>query len=136
MNMLVPKKLLMAPWFPSNLDSWFNDDLISSNNDNGLSISEDDKNVYVKAAVPGMDSKDIEVTYDKGVLTIRGEMSEKEEKKKVIRQSRQSYFYQLTVPGEIDDKSEPEAKCKNGMMTVTFAKSPKTQPKKIAIKSE
>lgn len=134
--MLVPKKLLMAPWFPSNLDSWFNDDLISSNNDNGLSISEDDKNVYVKAAVPGMDSKDIEVTYDKGVLTIRGEMSEKEEKKKVIRQSRQSYFYQLTVPGEIDDKSEPEAKCKNGMMTVTFAKSPKTQPKKIAIKSE
>lgn len=134
--MLVPKKLLMAPWFPSNLDSWWNDDLISSNNDNGLSISEDEKNVYIKAAVPGMDAKDIEVTYDKGVLTIRGEMSEKEEKKKVIRQSRQSYFYQLTVPGEINDKSEPEAKCKNGMMTVTFTKSPKTQPKKIAIKSE
>ena len=134
--MLVPKKLLMAPWFPSNLDSWWNDDLISSNNDNGLSISEDDKNVYVKAAVPGVETKDIEITFNKGILSIRAESSEKEEKKKMIRQSRQSYVYQLTVPGDIDEKVEPEAKCKNGMMTVTFAKSPKTQPKKIAIKSE
>lgn len=136
MNMLMPKKLIMAPWFPSSLDSWFNDDLISSNNDNGLSIKEDDKNVYVKAAVPGIEAKDIEITYNKGILTIKGETSEKEEKKKVIRQSRQSYFYQVNVPGDVDDKAEPSATCKNGMMTVTFAKSPKTQPKKIAIKSE
>lgn len=136
MNMLVPKKLLMTPWFPSSLDSLWNDDLIASNNDNGLSISEDDKNVYVKAAVPGIDVKDIDLTYSKGILTIKGETSEKEEKKKIIRQSRQSFYYQLTVPGDIEDKAEPEAKCKNGMMTVTFAKSPKIQPKKIAIKSE
>ncbi|MDD2224828.1 MAG: Hsp20/alpha crystallin family protein [Candidatus Shapirobacteria bacterium] len=134
--MLVPKKLLMTPWFPSDLDSWWNDDLITSNNDNGLSISEDEKGVYVKAAVPGIDPKDIDITYNKGILTIKGEMIEKEEKKKIIRQSRQSFYYQLTVPGDIDDKAEPEAKCKNGMMTVTFAKSPKVQPKKITIKAE
>jgi len=134
--MLVPKKLLMAPWFPSELDSWWNDDLISSNNDSGLSISEDEKSVYVKAAVPGIDLKDIDLTYNKGILTIKGETSEKEEKKKIIRQSRQSFYYQLTVPGDIDDKAEPEAKCKNGMMTVVFTKSPKVQPKKISIKAE
>jgi len=134
MNMLVPKKLLMAPWFPSDLDSWWNDDLITSNNNNGLSISEDEKNVYVKAAVPGVDPKDIDLTYSKGVLTIKGETSEKEEKKKIIRQSRQSFYYQLTVPGDVDDKAEPEAKCKNGMMTIVFAKSPKLLPKKINIK--
>lgn len=136
MNMLVPKKLLMAPWFPSDLDSWWNNDLITSNNDSGLSISEDDKNVYVKAAVPGIDAKDIEITFNKGLLSIRAESTEKEEKKKVIRQSRQSFVYQLTVPGDIDNNTEPEAKCKNGMMTVIFAKSPKVQPKKIAIKAE
>jgi len=136
MNTLVPKKLLMAPWLSSGLDSWWNDDLISSNNDNGLSISEDDKNVYVKAAVPGIETKDIEITYNKGILTIKAESSEKEEKKKMIRQSRQSYFYQLTVPGDVDEKAEPIAKCKNGMMTIAFVKEPKSQPKKIAIKSE
>ena len=76
--MLVPKKLLMTPWFPSSLDSLWNDDLIASNNDNGLSISEDDKNVYVKAAVPGIDPKDIDLAYSKGILTIKGETSEKE----------------------------------------------------------
>jgi len=57
-------------------------------------------------------------------------------KKKIIRQSRQSFYYQLTVSGDVDDKVEPEAKCKNGMMTVTFAKSQKVQPKKITIKAE
>lgn len=136
MNTLIPKKLLMAPWFPSNLEPWWDEDLITSNNDNGLEISEDDKKVYVKAAVPGIEAKDIEITYNKGILSIRAESSEKVEKKKVIRQSRQSYVYQLTVPGDIDEKVEPEAKCKNGMMTVTFIKSAKVQPKKIAIKSE
>jgi len=136
MNTIVPKGLLMSPWFSSDVDSWWNDELMTSNNNNGLSISEDDKSVYVQAAVPGVDPKDVEITFDKGVLLIRAESSEKEEKKKIIKQSRESFVYQLTVPGDIDMNVEPEAKCKNGMMTVKFAKSPKSQPKKITIKSE
>ena len=136
MNMLIPKKLLMSPWFDNEPDSWWNDDLITSNNNGGLSISEDEKNVYVEAAVPGIDPKDVEITFDKGVLSIRAEVSEKEEKKKMIRQSRRSFVYQVAVPGDIDYGVDPEAKCKNGMMTISFAKSPKTQPKKIAVKAE
>ncbi len=135
MNTLIPKKLLMSPWFDRNPDWWFDGDIITSNN-NGLAIAEDEKNVYVEAAVPGIDPKDIELTFEKGVLLIRAETNEKEEKKKMIRQSRKSFVYQVSVPGDIDYNAEPEAKCKNGMMTVVFAKSPKSQPKKIAIKAE
>ena len=135
MNTLVPKSFL-SPWFSSDLDSWWKDDLVTSNNNNGLAISEDEKNIYVQAAVPGIDPKEVEITFDKGVLLIRAESNEKEEKKKVIRQSRRSFVYQLTVPGDIDYNVEPEAKCKNGMMTVTFVKSAKSQPKRINIKAE
>ena len=99
-------------------------------------MSEDEKNVYVEAAVPGIDPKEVEITFDKGILSIRAEVSEKEEKKKMIRQSRRSFVYQVAVPGDIDYGVDPEAKCKNGMMTISFAKSPKTQPKKIAVKAE
>lgn len=136
MNTLIPKRSLMSPWFGNDLDQWFDDDFITSNNNNGLSVSEDEKNVYIEAAVPGIDPKDIELTFEKGVLLIRAESSQKEEKKKMIRQSRKSFVYQINVPGDIDFNNEPEAKCKNGMMTVKFAKSPKSQPKKISIKAE
>ena len=136
MNTLIPKRLLMSPWLDRDIDQWFDDDILTSNNNNGLSIAEDEKNVYVEAAVPGVDPKDIELTFEKGVLLIRAEAQEKEEKKKMIRQSRKSFVYQVSVPGDIDYNAEPEAKCKNGMMTVKFSKSPKSQPKKIAIKAE
>src|SRR5574344_1899907 len=110
MNMLIPKRLLMSPWFDNEPDSWWNDDLITSNNNGGLSISEDEKKVYVEAAVPGIEPKEVEITFDKGVLSIRAEQIEKEEKKKMIRQSRRSFVYQVAVPGDIDYGVEPEAK--------------------------
>jgi len=102
----------------------------------GLSVSEDEKNIYVEAALPGIDPKDIEVTFDKGILWIKGEAKEEEKKKKYYRKASRSFSYRVAVPGEIDEKVEPEAKCKNGVMTVTFAKSPKTQPKRITVKTE
>ena len=80
MNTLIPKRLLMSPWFDRDIDQWFDDDIITSNNNNGLSIAEDEKNVFVEAAVPGIDPKDIELTFEKGVLLIRAEAQEKEEK--------------------------------------------------------
>jgi len=102
---------------------------------NGLSVSEDSKNVYVEAAVPGIDPKNVDVTFEKGVLWIKGEMKEEErEGKKYYRKASSDFSYRVTVPGEVDWNEEPVATYKNGMMKVIFAKSPKTQPKKIAVK--
>ena len=102
----------------------------------GLSISEDDKKIYVEATVPGLDPKDVDVTFEKGFLWIKGEAKDEEEGKKFYRKRQQSFSYRVAVPGEIDQNIEPTASCKNGVMTVTFAKSPKMQPKKISVKSE
>ncbi len=100
----------------------------------GLSISEDDKHVYVAAAMPGVDPKDVEITFDKGVLWVKGETREEEKAKKFYRKASSAFSYRVMVPGDIDDKTEPEATNKHGVVTVVFVKKPQAQPKKITIK--
>lgn len=120
-------------------DRWlnlFND--AGSNLSSGLSVSEDDKHVYVEAAVPGVNPDNVEVTYDKGVLWIRGEQEQKDEdkNKKFYRRASSSFSYRMAVPGDVDMSKDPQATYKNGIMKVTFDKVPEAQPKKIAVKTE
>jgi HSP20 family protein len=101
----------------------------------GLSVSEDDKQVFVTAALPGVEEKDIDITYDKGVLWIKGASQEETSapKRTYYRKSTANFSYSVTVPGDIDTTSEPQATYKNGVMTVVFAKHPQSQPKKIKV---
>lgn len=134
---LIPSSFFRFPRFPSLLDD--DDDWgLTTTSQGNLSVSEDEKNVYVEAAVAGLDPKDIEVTFDKGALWIKGEAKEEEEdkKKKYFRRLSQSYSYRVMVPGDLDHNAEPEVTHKNGVLKVTFAKSPKSQPKKLTVKSK
>jgi HSP20 family protein len=136
---LIPSRLLS---FPSmRLPSFWNDEdewLTTPSTSSGLAVSEDEKNIYVEAHVPGIDPKDIEITFQDGYLWIRGESKEEEKDKarKYYRESSKSFSYRVAVPGEVNEKVEPEATSKNGVMTVTFAKAPKTKPKKIQIRAK
>ncbi|MEM4270903.1 MAG: Hsp20/alpha crystallin family protein [Candidatus Pacearchaeota archaeon] len=132
---LIPRRLLSFPTLPSFWDE-DEDWLTMPSTQTGLSVSEDEKNVYVEAALPGIDPKNIEVTYQDGYVWIHGEVKEeeKDKKRKYYRQSAQSFSYRVAVPGDIDPNSEPEATYKHGMMIVAFAKSSASQPKKIKIK--
>lgn len=134
MTDLIPRRLLSFPQLPS---LWDEDDWLSMPaTQSGLSISEDDKNVYVEAAVPGIDPSAVEITYQDGYIWIRGEAKEEEsdKKKKYYRQASRSFSYRVAVPGDVDTNAEPEATYKHGVMTVTFAKSEKSQPKVIKVK--
>ncbi len=102
---------------------------------NSIAISEDDTHVYIEAAVPGIDAKDVEVTFDKGVIWIKGESKTSQEKRKYYQKRTESFSYRITVPGDIDMQVEPQAQCKNGIMHITFMKSPASQPKKILVKA-
>lgn len=121
---------------PVRWQDW-EDDVIPSSGVNNLSISEDEKNVYIEAAIPGIDPQDVEMTFDKGMLWIKAE-SKKEEKdknKKFYRKATSSFSYRVAVPGDIDPNVEPDASVEHGIVKVTFAKSPKSQPKKISVKT-
>lgn len=135
---IVPKKMLSFPSFslPSLWDEdedWF----MTPSTQSGLTVSEDDSKVYIEAAVPGIDPKNVEITYQDGYLWVRAETKEeeKDKNKKFYRQASQSFSYRVAVPGEVNPNKEPVATYKHGVMTITFDKSPKAQPKKIQIKT-
>lgn len=115
-------------WFPNIPAAW-------TSTGQGLSIFEDDNSVTVEAALPGLNESDIEITCEKGSLMIRGEKKEKEEDKKrrYFRRSSKSFMYHVTVPGSIDEQSEPAAEFKNGMVSITFKKQKKTEAKRISL---
>lgn len=132
---LVPRRLLSFPNLPSLWDD--DDDWLSiPATQSGLSVSEDENNIYIEAAVPGIDPSNVEVTYQDGYVWVRGEQKdeEKDKKRKYYRQASQSFSYRVAVPGDIDANAEPEATYKHGVMTIAFAKSPKSQPKVIKVK--
>lgn len=118
--------------FPSLWDG--REDWLTEEPASGLSISEDERNIYVEAAVPGVEAKEVEVTFHQGVLWIKGEAKEEEKGKKYYRKASQNFSYRLPVPGEIDPNKEPEASYKNGVMVVTFAKKPSAKPRRIEVK--
>lgn len=136
---LIPKNFFT---FPSiQLPSIWNDDddwLTAPSNPSGLSVSEDDRKIFIEASLPGIDPKNVEITTQDGYLWIRGEMKEEEKDKsrKYYREATKSFSYRVAVPGDIDNSIDPVATYKHGIMTVAFMKSPKSQPKKVKVQLE
>lgn len=103
----------------------------------GLTVFEDENNVYVEAAVPGVKPEEIEMTFDKGALWIKAEKKEEEKEKhrKFYRKAVNTFSYRIAVPGNVDESRQPEAICKNGVLKVVFPKAQRSQSKRIPIKS-
>jgi HSP20 family protein len=107
----------------------------------GVSISSDEKNVFVEAQVPGLSAKDIDVSLDdNGMLWIKGEKKQEEEDKerKYYKKSQSSFSYCLPVWDEVDLDVEPKATCKDGVMKICFSKKAEkqSQSKRIHIDDE
>ncbi|MBN2036277.1 MAG: Hsp20/alpha crystallin family protein [Chitinispirillaceae bacterium] len=101
-----------------------------------VDVSEDKKEVTVRAEIPGMSEKEIDLTWYNGVLSIRGEKrDEKEEKKKdrFYRECSYGSFYRSIPVGNGVDWQNAKAKYKNGVLTVSLPKS-ETAQKAIEIK--
>lgn len=108
----------------------------SLSNQQNLSISEDDKSIYIEAALPGLNSNEIDVTLDKGILRIRGEKKEEEDQpnKKYHCKACTSFTYRVALPQQVDERNEPQATYKDGILKLTFAKESSSQTRKITIK--
>jgi HSP20 family protein len=104
-----------------------------------MDVKETDKAIEVQAELPGVDQKDVDVTYADGVLTIKGEKKvEKEESKAGYHLSERSYgsFFRSLAIDEVDP-DKIEARFDNGVLTVKLPKVPAAQAKtkKIEIKA-
>lgn len=104
----------------------------------GLSVSEDEKNIFVEAALPGLTADDIHLHVEKGTLWVKGEKQEeeKDKKRKYYRKARNTFSYCLTLPESVDPNAEPDATFKNGVMKVVFPKKESTEPRRIPVREE
>ncbi len=103
-----------------------------------VDIKEEADRFLIIADLPGVDPKDIEITMDNGVLTIKGERQDeaREEKEGYKRVERVSgaFYRRFSLP-DTADADRIEAKGKDGVLEVTLPKHEKVQPRKIEVKS-
>lgn len=104
-----------------------------------LDVSETKDNITVKAEVPGMDAKDIDISLSGDVLTIKGEKKqEKEEKGENFHRIESCYgAFSRSIRLPVPVKSEEiKAGYKKGVLRITLPKKEEVKPKQIAIKPE
>jgi len=102
-----------------------------------VDVIDRDDVVIVKAELPGVAKKDIDVSVTNNTLTIKGSTSheEKEEKGDFYRCeiSRGSYSRTLSLPAEVDEE-KTKAKVKDGILELTLPKL--TKSKRHSVKVE
>lgn len=97
-----------------------------------LDVSDDEKALVVKADLPGLDEKDIDVTLSDRRLTIRGEKKEDNEtrEKDFYRRERThgTFRRSIEVPADVD-ATNIEASFKDGVLTIRLPKTKEAQEK-------
>jgi HSP20 family protein len=101
-----------------------------------VDVKEEDKRFVILADIPGVDPKDIEVSMDKGILTIRGERkSENTEQNGKLTRVERSYgaFYRRFALPDSADAEGISATGKHGVLEIAIPKKPETTPRRIAV---
>jgi HSP20 family protein len=101
-----------------------------------VDIKEEPSRFVLYADIPGVDPKNIEITMENGVLTIKGErMSLREEKKAGytrVERSQGTFYRRFALP----DTANPEeisAKGKHGVLEIIIPKRETAKSKKIKV---
>jgi len=91
-----------------------------------LEMTETKKHYKITAELPGIEPENVEVTFDDGLLRISGEKHEqREEDERDYRVSERSYgaFERLVELPSAADPEKIDASFKNGVLTISVAKS-------------
>jgi len=99
-------------------------------------ISETDKEYIIKAELPEVEKKDVQVTVQEGVITIRGERryerTDESEKQHRIESFYGSFARSFSLPADADEK-RIHAESKDGVLKVHIPKAEVAQPKQVEI---
>jgi len=91
-----------------------------------IDVKETDKEFRVRADLPGMDEKDLEVTFVDGALSIKGEKREEheEEKGNMFHSERRYGAFERMIPLSSDiDLNKAKATFKKGVLNITLPKT-------------
>jgi HSP20 family protein len=101
-----------------------------------VDVYEEDNAIVIKAELPGIDKKDIEVELNDGVLTLKGERNyENEVKEDNYYRKERAYgkFHRAFTLPEGLDPEKVEAAFKDGVLKVTVPKPEEKQSRKISV---
>jgi HSP20 family protein len=103
-----------------------------------VDIREEAERFVVAADVPGVEPKDIEITADKGVLTVRGERSSQKNATadgyERVERATGTFLRRFTLP-ESADAEAIKATHVNGVLELSIPKRPQEQPRRIAVQA-
>lgn len=102
-----------------------------------VDIYEDEESVALRFDLAGVEPKDVDIRFENGVLTLRGERKlEREDKRDNYHRIELSYgtfTRSFSLPGTIDAE-KIKAESKNGVLVVVLPKKPEAKPKSIQVK--
>ncbi|MBK8900334.1 MAG: Hsp20/alpha crystallin family protein [Anaerolineaceae bacterium] len=103
-----------------------------------LDVTENDETFTVKAAVPGMNPDDLDITISDSVLTIKGETRSEEsrEDERVHLRERRfgSFMRSISLPTPVESDNV-DATYENGVLTLNIPKAEAVKPKRISVKA-
>jgi len=102
-----------------------------------VDISETKNKLLVRAELPGMDAKDINVTISGDILTIKGEKKQEKERKDEHYYCSESYSgsFQRTIRLPVNIKTDKvDATFEKGILQIALAKTEEAKKKEIEIK--
>ncbi len=101
-----------------------------------VDIFEQDGDIVLKAELPGVDAKDVDVRVENNVLTLRGERKLDNEVKKEsyhrVERAYGSFSRSFTLPTVVDTE-KIKAEYRDGVLRVNLPKREEARPKQISI---
>lgn len=94
--------------------------------------------LVIHAEVPGLGEKDVQLSINQDVLTLKGERKfDGPEHYSVHRQERGpvKFARSFTLPTKVDPE-HASATLKNGVLTITLPKTPEAQPRQISVRAQ
>jgi len=100
-----------------------------------VNVFDEGNSLVFKADIPGLSEKDIEVSIHQDTLTLSGERKKPDGSGYMVhRQERRALRFSrsFALPCPIDAEKAQANVC-DGVLTITLAKIPEAQPKRIAV---
>jgi HSP20 family protein len=102
-------------------------------------VREDEEGLYVTVELPGMNSEDVSVSVENGILSISGEKKQEREEGDaesnyhLVERRYGKFERTFRLPRSVDS-DKVKAKFENGLLNIDLPKSEKAKKKLIAIK--
>ena len=139
MREMVAMQNALDHMFDDTWRSWSGMDESVMGGNLALDVQEDDNNYTVTTALPGVEVEHINIRLHNDMLTIEGEIPEKEVEKEGKRSLLKERYYgrfsrSIRLPQPVN-RDTVDASFENGVLTLTLPKSPEAQPKLIPVKA-